>query len=97
MGAHQAIKDAATAAEDAFNALNAATTEYDAKYNEAVALIPDEQAALDAAQAVWNTAFASASATVGLSAYESAMVTAQANYDAAVEALQAEAANYIPS
>jgi len=97
MGAHQAIRDAAIAAEDAFNALNAATTDYDTKYNEALALIPDEQAALDAAQATWNAAFASASATVELSTFESAMTTAQSNYDTAVSELQTEAANYIPS
>ena len=97
MGAYQPVRDAAIALEDAFNAFEAATATYNSKFDEAVALIPTEQSALEAAQEAWATAFASASATVGLGSQEDAVNAAQTVLDDALVTFQELAKIHIPS
>lgn len=64
------------------------------KYAEAIALIPDEQSALEAAQAAHFSALNAAFTTVGYDAAASALSEASVTREIAVEALVAAAANY---
>jgi len=94
MSTSQDVKDAADAVAVAKSALVTAQAAVDAKIAEAVALIPDEQAAVEAATQAYSTAFSAASDTVGYPAAAAALSAANQAVSFAVLTLSEVAEQY---
>lgn len=94
MATSQELKDAADATAAAKAAIVAAQAAYDAKLLEVDALMPDELATFEAAQAAYQTVYTAKAGEVGLGAALDALAIAQSDLAFAIEALTAAAASY---
>lgn len=88
------VRDAAAALVDAKAAEATAQANFNDKFAEALALIPDEQAAFDVAANVYNNAIESAKASLNFQDYVDALNSASTIRELAQQQLAATIADY---